>query len=58
MEFFRRRALRPRPSAKPKDRIELKKPLSVRYAELLRLRQAILEAQTAKPSQKDQSELE
>jgi hypothetical protein len=33
---------------------ELKKPLSVRYEEVVTLREAILKAQTTKPSRADQ----
>jgi hypothetical protein len=45
--------VKPRPSAEPKGVIEPKKPLSVRYEEVVTLRQAILEAQTTKPLRED-----
>lgn len=39
--------------AKTKARLRTKKPLSVRYAEVMRLRQAIIEAQSAKPAREE-----
>jgi hypothetical protein len=49
----RRHALKPRPLAEPKGILEPKKPLCVRYEEVVTLRQAILEAQTTKPLRED-----
>jgi hypothetical protein len=42
--------LNPDLKAKTKARLRTKKPLCVRYAEVMRLRQAIIEAQSAKPA--------
>jgi hypothetical protein len=39
--------------AKKKARLRTKKPLCVRYAEVMRLRQAIIEAQSAKPAREE-----
>jgi hypothetical protein len=39
--------------ATAKARLRTEKPLSVRYAEVMRLRQAIIEAQSAKPARKE-----
>jgi hypothetical protein len=38
---------------KMKARLRTKKPLCVRYAEVMRLRQAIIEAQSAKPASEE-----
>jgi hypothetical protein len=45
--------MKPRPSAEHKAVFEPKKPLSVRYEEVVTLRQAILEAQATKPLRED-----
>ncbi len=42
---------------KPNIGHQTKKPLCVRYAELLRLRQTILETQSAKPTRDDRLDL-
>ncbi len=39
--------------ATAKARLRTKKPLCVRYAEVMRLRQAIIEAQSAKPAREE-----
>jgi hypothetical protein len=39
--------------AKTKARFRTKKALSVRYAEVMRLRQAIIEAESAKPAREE-----
>jgi hypothetical protein len=45
--------LNPDLKAKTKARLRTKKPLCVRYAEVMRLRQAIIEAQSAKPASEE-----
>ena len=45
--------LNPHLKAKTKVRLRTEKPLSVRYAEVLRLRQAIIEVQSANPAREE-----
>ena len=45
--------LNPHLKAKTKVRLRTEKPLSVRYAEIMRLRQAIIEAQSANPEREE-----
>ena len=45
--------LNPHLKAKTKVRLRTEKPLSVRYAEVMRLRQAIIEAQSANPAREE-----
>ena len=45
--------LNPDLKVKTKARLRTKKPLCVRYAEVMRLRQAIIEAQSAKPAREE-----
>ena len=45
--------LNPDLKAKTKARLRTEKSLSVRYAEVMRLRQAIIEAQSAKPASEE-----
>ncbi len=45
--------MKTRKQARTKARLRTKKPLCVRYAEVMRLRQAIIEAQSAKPTREE-----
>ena len=47
------KTLNPHLKAKTKVRLRAQKPLSVRYAEVMRLRQAIIEAQSANPAREE-----
>ena len=47
------KTLNPHLKAKTKVRLRTEKLLSVRYAEVMRLRQAIIEAQSAKPAREE-----